>query len=78
MLSPARIAIELSNREALVLFEFLRRSDDQSCFSFEHQAEERVLWTLEGMLETQLVEIFSPDYGRFLADAREAVKDKED
>ena len=74
MPSPERVTIELSNAEALVLFEFLRRCDDEDTYQFEDQVEERVLWTLEGNLETQLVEIFSTDYGRLLAEAREQVR----
>ncbi len=66
MLSPEIISVELTNREALVLFEFLRRCDDEGSYSFVDQAEERVLWTVEGSLEKQLVEIFSPDYLVFL------------
>lgn len=77
MLSPERIIIELTNREALVLFEFLRRCDDDGDYSFVDQAEERVLWTLEGRLEKQLIEIFSPAYAEYLQDARDHVRDRE-
>lgn len=75
MLSPEKITIELSNAEALVLFEFLHRFDDEDTYRFADQAEERVLWSVAGMLEKQLVEIFSPDYHRLLAEARERVRD---
>ena len=77
MLSPDRITIELTNKEALVLFEYLRRCDDQGSYSFADQAEERILWTLEGKLESQLVEIFSPDYAKLLKEARDEVRDRE-
>jgi len=76
-MSQERISIELSKKEALVLFEYLRRCDDQDKYSFVDQAEERVLWTVEGALEKQLVEIFSPDYGKLLKEARDQVRDPE-
>jgi hypothetical protein len=73
-----KVAIELSNKEALVLFEFLHRFDDEDAYPFADQAEQRVLWKLEGVLEKQLVEIFSPHYGKLLAEAREQVRDPRD
>ena len=76
-MSQKGISIELSKKEALVLFEYLRRCDDQDKYSFVDQAEERVLWTVEGALEKQLVEIFSPDYGKLLKEARDQVRDPE-
>jgi hypothetical protein len=75
MPSPEKIAIELSNKEALVLFEFLRRCDDADAYKFMDQAEQRVLWILEGKLESQLAEILLPNYGKLLAEAREQVRD---
>jgi hypothetical protein len=75
MPSPGKIAIELSNKEALVLFEFLNRFDEEDAYPFADQAEQRVLWVLEGMLEKQLVEILSPHYDKLLAEAREQVRD---
>jgi hypothetical protein len=77
MLSPEVITIKLTNKEALVLFEFLSRFDDENAYAFADQAEQRVLWSMEGMLEKQLVEILSPDYLRFLKEAREQVRDPE-
>jgi len=76
-MSQKGISIELSKKEALVLFEYLRRCDDQDKYSFVDQAEERVLWTVEGALEKQLVEIFSPDYGKLLKEARGQGRDPE-
>lgn len=75
--SPERITIELTNKEALVLFEYLRRCDDEDTYYFADQAEERVLWTLEGHLQVKLPEIFSPDFGTLLKEAREELRDKE-
>lgn len=75
MSNSRKILVELTNQEALVLFEFLRRCDDENNYKFADQAEERMLWKLEGFLEKQLVEIFSPDYGRLLEEAREQIRD---
>lgn len=75
MSNSRKILVELTNQEALVLFEFLRRCDDENNYRFADQAEERMLWKLEGILEKQLVEISSPDYGRLLEEAREQIRD---
>ncbi len=74
MLSPEKITIELTNKEALVLFEFLRRFDEEN-YSFADQAEQRVLWDMQCSLEKQLVEVISPDYVGFLKEARDQVRD---
>ncbi|WP_202799978.1 hypothetical protein [Schlesneria paludicola] len=75
MSSPDKIVIELTNQEALVLFEFLRRCEDENDYKFADQSEERILLTLEVILEKQLTEIFSPDYSRILEEARKQIRD---
>ena len=75
MPSPSSITIELSNDEALVLFEFLSRFDEEGNYSFQDQAEQRVLWDLACILEKQIVELFSPHYDEALKAAREKVRD---
>jgi hypothetical protein len=55
----------------------LCRFDDERSYPFADKAEERVLWTLEGILEKQLVEILSPDYKALLQAARQVVRDPE-
>ena len=52
------VELQLSRDEALVLFEYLRRCDDDNSLVFIDQAEERALWNLEGKIEQQLVELF--------------------
>jgi hypothetical protein len=78
MNNPEKIQIELTRREAIVLFEYLRRSDDAEEYAFVDQAEQRVMWDLECILEKQLTEIFAPDYREQLDAAREAVRDPTD
>lgn len=69
------VRLELTRDEALVLFEFLARCDDNETLTLEDQAEERVLWKLEGLLEKQLVEIFDPSYKSLVESARERLRD---
>jgi hypothetical protein len=72
------VKFELSKDEALVLFEFLARFNKEPRANvFEHQAEERVLWSLEALLERQLVEPFDPQYVTHLQEARDRVRDSE-
>lgn len=73
------VALELSNTEALVLFEFLARGADErpEAYRIEHQSEQRVLWDLQAMLESKLIEPLRPEYGALLERAREEVQDPE-
>jgi hypothetical protein len=75
-MSNERIAIELSNAEALVLFELLSRFKDHEQLSIEDQAEERVLWDVLCLLERELTEPFLPNYEHILKAARDRVRDK--
>jgi len=68
-----KVFIELSKAEALVLFDLLARFDKDEKSIIENQAEERVLWNIHCSLEKVLVEPFSPDYAKLLAEARNQV-----
>lgn len=72
---PDHIRIELSEDEALVLFEWIARFNRRDDVEFEDQAEQRVLWDVEGSLEEALAEPFSGDYDLLLAGARARVRD---
>lgn len=73
------INLSLTKEEALVLFEFLNRfNDNDSKLTIEDQAEERVLWNLCSDLERNLVESFQQNYDEILAKARETMRDKND
>lgn len=74
---PEKVMLELTRKESLVLFEFLRRCDDEGEYAFVDQAEQRVLWDLEGNLERQLVEVFNPCYRELLNAARAEIRDSE-
>lgn len=74
-MSEGEVAITFSKAEALVLFEFLARSDENGAFSFEDTAEQRVVWLLLAQLERDLVEPLRPDYASLLRRARDLVRD---
>ena len=71
------MSIELTEDEALVLFEFLARweSDpDQRQLRLDHPAERNALWALQGHLEKTLVAPLKRDYADLLAAARARVE----
>lgn len=77
-MSNKKVNIELTNDEAVVLFEFLSRfNQSELTGSFEDQAEQRVLWNIESDLEKKLSEIFKSNYQEILKIAREKIRDKE-
>jgi len=68
------IGISLSNEEALVLFAWVTRfNEDEN--TFQDQAEERVLFDLESILEKKISETFSDSYSVVLQKAREKIRD---
>jgi hypothetical protein len=69
------VDLKLSGEHALVLFEWLSRFNKVGDAKFEDQAEQRVLWDLEAMLESILVEPLDPRYDALLADARAKTRD---
>lgn len=73
----SKIHLELSRDEALVFFEWLSRFNKAEDSKFADQAEQRVLWDIEGQLETSLAEPFEPNYEERLAKARATVRDSE-
>lgn len=79
MSEDMKVTLVLSEAEALVLFELLTRweATGQNTIIIEHQAEQRMLWDIQAMLEKQLVAPFSPDYLAILSAAREVVQDKQ-
>jgi hypothetical protein len=70
------IEIKLTKDEALVLFEFLSRfNQDYHSTIFEDKAEQKPLLTIEGQLEKILVEPFKPDYLDIIKNARNRLRD---
>lgn len=68
-----RVKLELSRSQAIVLFEWLSRSEEVRQVS--DPAEQRVLWLVEGQLEMALVEPLRPDYLELVEAARRAVNE---
>jgi hypothetical protein len=66
------INIELTEAEALVLFDWLCEFDSGGMDSL-HPAERRVLWNIQCDLEKILVEPFKPEYDKLLEQARAEV-----
>ena len=73
-----RVCLELTSDEALVLFDYLQRFDDEGTLVLQDQAEERALWNLHCLLERQLVEIFHPGCKALVAAARDRLRDLAD
>jgi len=74
----SKIVFTLNNDEALVLLAWLSRfNEDEHPLLFEDQAEERVLFDLEALLEREVVEIFNSNYDELLSRAREKLRDKD-
>lgn len=71
------VTLKLSEDEALVLFEWLTRVDDLHALSltFVHEAEQKVVWTLEAALERKLAALFAPNYKELVEQARARVRD---
>ena len=80
MTDQQNITLTITKDEALVLFEFLARFNENESDRpdiFEDQAEQRVLWNIECLLEEQLEEPFRPEYIDLLHAARNKVRDNE-
>jgi hypothetical protein len=69
-----KVTFELTHAEALVLFEWLARTDSARSLPFEHESEEFVLWNIHNKLEGILSEPFESRYTELLAAARERVR----
>lgn len=78
-MSDKNVNIELTREEAIVLFEFLCRFNENDDLSrFEDQSEQRALWDLECILEKKLSETFQADYQEIVKKARESVRDEKE
>lgn len=74
-MSSHKITIQLTGDEALVLYAWLARFNQQDKICLEDQAEERILFDLEAMLEKALIAPLQADYTSQLAHARANVRD---
>jgi hypothetical protein len=74
-MQSTRVKLELTNDEALVLYDWLARFNQRDNADFADQAEERVLFDLEAMLEKTIVAPLQANYAELLARARANVRD---
>lgn len=72
-MSSDNVSLELTRAEALVLFEWLARVGSSESLAFEDAAEQKVLWALEGKLESTLTEPLAPNYRELVAEARRKI-----
>ena len=71
------MTIELSDEQALVLFDLLFEYGSQGEgreLKIRNAAERNALWALSAQLEKQLVAPFTPEYANLLSAARERVE----
>ena len=74
-MQSTRVKLDLTHDEALVLYDWLTRFNQRDNADFADQAEERVMFDLEAMLEKVLVAPLQSDYAARLAQARVNVRD---
>jgi hypothetical protein len=65
--------IELTDDEAVVLYELLARHEDDLHLDIRHEAERIVLWRIGGALELALVAPLRPEYAELVRGARERI-----
>ena len=70
------VKVDLSNDEALVLFDLLQRFSDTGSLAFGDQAEKRALWNLCAILEKTLAP-FPNEYAKALRRARDRLRDQD-
>lgn len=58
-----------------MLFALVVRLNEEDQIEFEDQAEQRVLWDLESVLESAVVATVASDYANRLRQARDRIRD---
>ena len=71
------VPIELTQSEALVLFEFLSRFTEDEKLEIQDESEQRVLWNILATLEKNLVQPFAENYQFLLNEAQKKVKEEQ-
>ena len=72
-MDEAKVAVNLTRAEAVVLIEFLMRFRDKDRLAVEHEAEQQLLSDLCAVVENQLPELFDPQWRSLVEQARAAV-----
>lgn len=68
-----QVTLKLSRQEALVLFDWLAERNGREKLHSYDDAQQQVLWTIEGQLEKTLTEVLAPDYKDILTRAKQAL-----
>jgi len=71
------VNINLTEDEAWVLFEFVRRFSDTDKLEIKDQAEERAIWNLTCIFEKTLHQEKDIDYKKFIEECRERLRDEQ-
>jgi hypothetical protein len=73
----SEIVVTLSSDESLVLFEWLSNFNQKETNSeIKDEAEQRVLFDLEAVLESTIIETFKGNYLDTIKDARARLRDE--
>ncbi len=73
-----KIILDLTKDEAIVLFDWIKHFNKNDNNVFGDQAEVRILWDIESMLEEKLEEPLDGNYQNLLESARNNVRDSND
>jgi hypothetical protein len=69
----SEINIEISEDDAVVLFEFFERFEEKKELYFIHPAEYLSLMKISAQIDKTITTIFEKNYGEILNDARERI-----
>jgi hypothetical protein len=72
-MDETKVAITLTRAEAVVLIEFLMRFRDKERLAIEHESEQQLLWDLCCVVESQLPELFDPQWKAIVEQSQTAV-----
>ncbi len=64
------VELSITKAEAIILFEAVAKLASQKPSTALDEAEQKVLWIIEAMLEKKLSEPFREDYQRLVGEAR--------
>jgi hypothetical protein len=65
--------LQITEDEAIVLFEFFERFGDTAKLEFEHAAEYVAIMRLSGQIDKTTAAMFDPEYARLLSEARKRI-----
>ncbi|SDZ31930.1 hypothetical protein SAMN04487866_1411 [Thermoactinomyces sp. DSM 45891] len=75
-MKESKITIGLSPEEAIVFYDWICRFNEEEYTEFEDQAEQRVLWDIESILESKLAAPLNSKYDDLLQVARSKIRDE--